>query len=71
MIEYNHRREVLKMKQKEYKFLAKITYNDGKEELNPFIDYTASARARAKKVAKKPDVYTVNLYRIDKTEEFI
>ena len=52
MIEYNHRREVLKMKQKEYKFLAKITYNDGKEELDPFIDYTASARARAKKVAK-------------------
>ena len=71
MIEYNHRREVLRMKQKEYKFLAKITYNDGTEELNPFIDYTASARARAKKVARKPDVRTVKLYRIDKTEEFI
>lgn len=71
MIEYNQRKEMLKMKQKEYKFLAKITYNDGKEELNTFIDYTASARARAKKVAKRPDVHTVNLYRINKTEEFI
>lgn len=59
------------MKQKEYKFLAKITYDNGKEEINSFIDYTASARARAKKVARRPDVYTVNLYRIDKTEEFI
>lgn len=71
MIKHNHRKEALKMKQKEYKFLAKITYNDGKEELSPFIDYTASARARAKKVARGPDVYAVNLYRIDKSEEFI
>lgn len=59
------------MKQKEYKFMAKINYKDGKEELNPFIDYTASARARAKKVARRPDVDSVVLYRIDKTEEFI
>lgn len=59
------------MKQKEYKFLAKISYKDGKEELNPFIDYTASARARAKKVANRTDVSSVTLYRIDKTEEFI
>lgn len=59
------------MKQKEYKFLAKISYKDGKEELNPFIDYTASARTRAKKVANRTDVSSVILYRIDKTEEFI
>lgn len=59
------------MKQKEYKFLAKISHKDGKEELNPFIDYTASARARAKKVANRTDVSSVILYRIDKTEEFI
>lgn len=59
------------MKQKEYKFLVKINYKDGKEEINPFIDYTASARARAKKVASRPDVNSVMLYRIDKTEEFI
>lgn len=59
------------MKQKEYRSLAKITYNDGKEELNPFIDCTASARARAKKVARGPEVHSVKLYRIDKAEEFI
>lgn len=59
------------MKQKEYKFLAKISYKDGKEELNPFIDYTASAKARAKKVANRTDVSSVTLYRIDKIEEFI
>ena len=59
------------MKQKEYKFLAKINYKDGKEELSPFIDYTANARVRAKKVASKPEVFSVMLYRIDKTEEFI
>jgi len=71
MIEYNHRKEVIKMKQKEYKFLAKISYKDGREETNPFIDYTASARVRAKKVASRTDVDSVTLYRIDKTEEFI
>lgn len=59
------------MKQKEYKFLAEISYKDGKKELNPFIDYTASARARAKKVADRTDVSSVILYRIDKSEEFI
>lgn len=59
------------MKQKEYKFLAKISYKDGREELNPFIDYTASAKARAKKVANRTDVSSVILYRIDKIEEFI
>lgn len=36
-----------------------------------FIDYTASARARAKKVANRTDVSSVILYGIDKTEEFI
>lgn len=34
------------------------------------VDYTASARCRAKKVAQKPDVESVHLYRIDKTEIF-
>lgn len=71
MVEYNHRKEGIKMKQKEYRFLAKISYKDGREETNPFIDYTASARARAKKVASRTDVDSVTLYRIDKTEEFI
>lgn len=39
-------------------------------EDNMFIDYTASARCGAKKVAKRPDVESVHLYRIDKTEVF-
>ena len=34
------------------------------------VDYTASARCNAKKVAQKPDVESVHLYRIDKTEIF-
>lgn len=59
------------MKQKEYKFLAKISYKDGKEGLSSFIDYTASARALAKKVANRTDVSSVMLYRIGKAEEFI
>lgn len=59
------------MKQKEYRFFAKISYKDGREELNPFIDRTASARTRAKKVASRTDVSSVTLYRVDKTEEFI
>lgn len=59
------------MKQKEYKFLAKTIYKDGKEELRVFIDCTASARERAKKIAKSPNISSITLYRIDKTEEFI
>ena len=56
------------MKQKEYKFLAHITHKDMTTEDNMFIDYTASAHRRAKKVAERPDVESVYLYRIDKTE---
>lgn len=58
------------MKQKEYQFIAHITYKETKAEDNMFIDYTASARRRAKKVAKRPDVESVYLYRINKTEIF-
>lgn len=58
------------MKQKEYKFIAHITYKDLTTEDSTFIDYTASARCRAKSVAKRPDVESVHLYRIDKTEVF-
>lgn len=63
-------RKVLKMKQKEYKFVAHITHKDMTTEDNMFIDYTTSARCRAKKVAERPDVESVHLYRIDKTEIF-
>jgi hypothetical protein len=58
------------MKQKEYKFIVHITHKDMTTEDNMFIDYTASARCRAKKVAERPDVESVHLYRIDKTEIF-
>lgn len=58
------------MKQKEYKFIAHITYKDMTTEDNMFIDYTTSARCRAKKVAQRPNVESVHLYRIDKTEVF-
>ena len=58
------------MKQKEYKFIAHITHKDMTTEDNTFIDYTANARCRAKKVAQRPDVESVHLYRIDKTEIF-
>ena len=57
-------------KQKEYKFIAHITYKDTKTEDSMFIDYTASARCRAKKVAQRENVESVHLYRIDKTEVF-
>lgn len=58
------------MKQKEYKFIAHIKHKDMTTEDNMFIDYTASARCRAKKIAERPDVEYVHLYRIDKTEVF-
>lgn len=58
------------MKQKEYKFIAHITHKDMTTEDNMFIDCTTSARCRAKKVAERPDVESVHLYRIDKTEIF-
>lgn len=58
------------MKQKEYKFIAHITNKDMTTEDNVFIDCTASARCKAKKVAQKPDVESVHLYRIDKAETF-
>lgn len=58
------------MKQKEYKFIAHITHKDMSTEDNAFIDCTASARCKAKKVAQKPNVESVYLYRIDKTEIF-
>ncbi len=63
-------RKAINMKQKEYKFIAHITHKDMTTEDNMFIDYTASARCRAKKVAQRPDVESVHLYRIDKTEIF-
>lgn len=58
------------MKQKEYKFIAHITYKDMTTKDSMFIDYTSNARCRAKKVAEKPNVESVHLYRIDKTEIF-
>ena len=61
---------MFKMKQKEYKFIAHITHKDMTTEDKMFIDYTASARNRAKKIAERPDVESVHLYRIDKTEIF-
>lgn len=58
------------MKQKKYKFIAHVTHKDMTTEDNMFIDYTAIARRRAKKVAERPDVEFVHLYRINKTEIF-
>lgn len=58
------------MRQKEYKFLEHITHKDLTTENKIFIDYTASARCRAKKKAQRPDIESVHLYRIDKTEIF-
>lgn len=58
------------MKQKEYKFIAHITYKDMTTKDKMFIDCTTNARCRAKKVAQRPDVESVHLYRIDKTEIF-
>lgn len=58
------------MKQKEYKFIAHITHKDLTTEDKMFIDYTASARCRAKILAQRLDVESVQLYRIDKTETF-
>ena len=58
------------MKQKEYKFLAHITYEDMTTEDKMFIDYTSNARCRAKKIAERPGVESEHLYRIDKTEIF-
>lgn len=58
------------MKQKEYKFIEHITHKDMTAEDNTFIDYTASARCKAKKIAQKPDVESVHLYRVDKIEIF-
>ena len=63
-------RKVHKMKQKEYRFLAHIVHKNMTTEDNTFIDYTASARCRAKKVVERPDVESVYLYRIDKAEIF-
>ena len=50
------------MKQKEYKFIAHITHKDLTTEDNMFIDYTASARCRAKKLAQRPDIESCLLY---------
>jgi hypothetical protein len=58
------------MKQKEYRFMAHIAYEDMTTEDKMFIDCTASARCRAKKMAERPGVESVHLYRIDKTEIF-
>ena len=58
------------MKQKEYRFLVHIVHKDMTTEDKTFIDYTASARCRAKKIAEKNDIESVYLYRIDKTEIF-
>ena len=58
------------MKQKEYRFIAHITHKDLTTEDSMFIDYTARARCRAKSVAQRPDVESVHLYRIEKTEIF-
>ena len=58
------------MKQKEYKFIAHTTYKDMTTEDRMFIDYTASARCRARKLAQEPDIESIHLYRIDKTEIF-
>ena len=58
------------MKQKEYKFIVHITHKDMTTEDSMFIDNTARARYRAKKVAERPDVESVYLYRIDKAEIF-
>ena len=58
------------MKQKEYRFIAHITREDMTTEDKMFIDYTTSARCRAKKMAQMPGVESVHLYRIDKTEVF-
>ena len=70
IIESEKERKVLKMKQKEYRFLAHIAYEDMTTEDKMFIDYTTSARCRAKKIAERPGVESVHLYRIDKTEIF-
>ena len=61
-------REVSTMK--EYKFLARVYFENGTKEQRTWIETTRDAKEKAKKCKAEANVIKVTLYRIDQTFEF-
>ena len=55
---------------KEYKFLARVYFQNGTKEQRMWIETTRDAKEKAKKCRAEANVIKVTLYRIDQTFEF-
>ena len=55
---------------KQYKFLARVCFKNGKEEQRMWIETTKDAKEKAENYKKDVKVKSVTLYRIDQTFEF-
>lgn len=55
---------------KQYKFLARVCFKNGKEEQRMWIETTKDAKEKAKKCREEANVTKVTLYRIDQTFNF-